>query len=216
MHSKTSGLSSSLFLARNSSEAYSTGPAKCRTTKWFRRIRTSWNKRFIPYFTASFRHHVSCVPPVTLHSSSSIGRIPDNSAVWPPPSPPMPDTRFRLPSLAPESSSTTALLSGKSSGFHCTHSRAYSAASCSKMTSLKYCCSSSFVKLMQSCSKELCSKNSKPKMSSTPTKGRASSAAAPAPPPPPPTPKTSFTRATANAKSDPYRCLANASRPSVA
>merc|ERR1740123_2189421 len=112
------------------------------------------------------------------HSSSSIAKMPDNGSlrcdgelgnVWDESEAFGDDGSPR----DPESNSTTAVLSGNSSSSQGISSRLYSAASCSKITSLKYCCNNSFVKLMHNCSSEFFSKNSNPKMSRTPTKGGA-------------------------------------------
>ena len=77
----------------------------------------------------------------------------------------------KRPRGLPSTSSRHAALSmpEKSSAVAGSPSRANSSFAASSITALKMPCSFSLAKLMQSCSSELTSKISKPKMSSTPT-----------------------------------------------
>mmetsp|Transcript_75041 Transcript_75041/g.214975 ORF Transcript_75041/g.214975 Transcript_75041/m.214975 type:complete len:267 (-) Transcript_75041:296-1096(-) len=145
---------------------------------------------FLTCALSNLEHHCSELPPTIAHSSSSIGSTPVLLALM---------------------SSTMVALSGKSCGSHFTPSRAYSIVSFSKITSLKYCCNNSLVKLMKSCSSEFRVKNSKPKMSSTPTNGRASPFALPLA-----ELIVSLTLATTKANTAPYKCRARASLLSAA
>mmetsp|Transcript_11386 Transcript_11386/g.35136 ORF Transcript_11386/g.35136 Transcript_11386/m.35136 type:complete len:214 (+) Transcript_11386:4638-5279(+) len=78
------------------------------------------------------------------------------------------------------------------------------------MYMLKCCCSFSLAKLISSCSSELRTKASKPKMSSRPIMRRASA------PPPPPGFILSFIFASIQSKSEPYRAFASESRATAA
>mmetsp|Transcript_29950 Transcript_29950/g.54327 ORF Transcript_29950/g.54327 Transcript_29950/m.54327 type:complete len:221 (-) Transcript_29950:319-981(-) len=87
-------------------------------------------------------------------------------------------------------------------------SRSYSSCSNLKMNLLNCCCSASLVKLMQSCSKELMAKDSKPKISKTPAEDRMSESFSHM--------MQSFTAFTTQRNIAPYTILANESRASAA
>mmetsp|Transcript_26615 Transcript_26615/g.83277 ORF Transcript_26615/g.83277 Transcript_26615/m.83277 type:complete len:226 (-) Transcript_26615:285-962(-) len=104
--------------------------------------------------------------------------------------------------------STTGWLSMNSMGGKSTPSARYTASSFLNVSSLKSCCSFSFVKLMQSCSKEFVSKISNPKMSRMPMNR--------APALPPAGRSDALMRSTSQSKRRSYTNLARASRFSSA
>mmetsp|Transcript_20102 Transcript_20102/g.51187 ORF Transcript_20102/g.51187 Transcript_20102/m.51187 type:complete len:255 (+) Transcript_20102:3582-4346(+) len=141
---------------------------------------------------SSFSCKVRSVPCGTMHSSFTMARMP-----------------WGCDSI--RSSTSWLSKSARSASSTCTPSTAFSSCAEAKTASLKRFCSFSFVKLMHSCSRELCSNISNPKTSKMPTKNLA----APPPIPPPvgcPSASDSFTRDTSQSKRREYMALTIPSR----
>mmetsp|Transcript_10672 Transcript_10672/g.33825 ORF Transcript_10672/g.33825 Transcript_10672/m.33825 type:complete len:226 (+) Transcript_10672:1651-2328(+) len=112
-------------------------------------------------------------------------------------------------------SATQSALSVKATESQPTPSAVYSCCSTLNINSQNCWCNFSLVKLMHSCSNELCSKTSKPKMSRTPMKSSADLALTSAASTPPDVDDAWFSRFTIQSNSRWYTCLASASRKST-
>mmetsp|Transcript_16133 Transcript_16133/g.41826 ORF Transcript_16133/g.41826 Transcript_16133/m.41826 type:complete len:208 (-) Transcript_16133:1975-2598(-) len=193
----------SRFFSRKLVALYSTTPAKCWMPK------AGYPRDFSGLLYESWPTKAFSILSTKLWSEA-FGKVHSSSS------------RLRMPTGLPMNMSMSAMLSLKVMASTSMPSLAYSSSSSLKVWRLKKYCSCSCARLMQTCSKELVLKFSKPKMSRTPISNAGlTRCAAPGRPPAiffmwSSGARFSFRRVTIQPKRLEYRHLASASRQSYA